>query len=59
VLTGLVESYAPGRSVCDPRRMKVRQWPVGVAPGAAGAEKGLGAETFPVSVEEEYVLLEA
>jgi nitrite reductase/ring-hydroxylating ferredoxin subunit len=83
VLTGLVESEAPGRysysrkgeilrcpwhawefdirtgrSVCDPRRMKVRQWPAHVEHGAALAET-LVAETFPVSVEEDYVVVEA
>jgi 3-phenylpropionate/trans-cinnamate dioxygenase ferredoxin subunit len=84
VLTGLVESDAPGRyrysrqgeilrcpwhawefdlrtgrSICDPRRMKVRQWPAGVEPGAALAEDALVAETFPVSVEADYVVVEA
>jgi 3-phenylpropionate/trans-cinnamate dioxygenase ferredoxin subunit len=83
VLTGLVESPAPGRyeysrrgeilrcpwhawefdirtgrSICDPRRMKVRQWPASTAPGAALAEGGYAAETFPVSVEDEYVVIE-
>jgi 3-phenylpropionate/trans-cinnamate dioxygenase ferredoxin subunit len=48
-----------GRSVCDPARMKVRQWPTGVAPGAALAAEGLVAETFPVSVEQDYVVVEA
>ncbi len=43
-----------GRSVCDPARMKVRQWPARVEPGAA-----LAAETFPVSVEDDYVVVEA
>jgi 3-phenylpropionate/trans-cinnamate dioxygenase ferredoxin subunit len=84
VLTGLVESPAPGRysysrkgeilrcpwhawefdlrtgrSICDPRRMKVRQWPAGVEPGAALAEQGLVAETFPVSIEDDYVVIHA
>jgi 3-phenylpropionate/trans-cinnamate dioxygenase ferredoxin subunit len=83
VLTGLVESNAPGRysyarkgeilrcpwhawefdirtgrSICDPRRMKVRQWPAGIASGAELAES-LTAETFPVSVEDDYVVVEA
>lgn len=84
VLTGLVESDAPGRyrysrkgeilrcpwhawefdirtgrSVCDPRRMKVRQWPATLEAGAALAAEGRDAETFPVSVEDEYVVIEA
>lgn len=48
-----------GRSVCDPRRMKVRQWPVGVASGATLLEEGLAAETFAVFVEDDYVVVEA
>lgn len=48
-----------GRSICDPRRMKVRQWPAGVAPGAELAAEGLAAETFPVSIEQDYVVVEA
>lgn len=48
-----------GRSVCDPRRMKVRQWPVGVEAGAALAQESHVAETFPVSIEDEYVVVEA
>jgi 3-phenylpropionate/trans-cinnamate dioxygenase ferredoxin subunit len=48
-----------GRSVCDPRRMKVRQWPAGVARGAALLEEGLAAETFAVSIEDDYVVVEA
>jgi 3-phenylpropionate/trans-cinnamate dioxygenase ferredoxin subunit len=43
-----------GRSVCDPRRMKVKQWPVSVEHGA-----DLVAETFPVTVEDDYVVIEA
>jgi 3-phenylpropionate/trans-cinnamate dioxygenase ferredoxin subunit len=84
VLTGLVESEAPGRysysrkgeilrcpwhawefdirtgrSVCDPRRMKVRQWPARVESGAELTQDGYVAETFAVTVEGEYVVVEA
>lgn len=48
-----------GRSVCDPRRMKVRQWPVEVAAGAALVEESYMAETFPVSVQDDYVVVDA
>lgn len=48
-----------GRSVCDPARMKLRQWPAGVAPGAELAADSLVAETFRVSVEQDYVVVEA
>lgn len=48
-----------GRSVCDPARMKLRQWPAGIAPGAELAAEGLVAETFPVSIEQDYVVVDA
>ncbi|MBY0338806.1 MAG: Rieske (2Fe-2S) protein [Acetobacteraceae bacterium] len=43
-----------GRSRFDPRRTKVRAFPASVACGA-----DLQAETFPVSVEDSYVVVEA
>ena len=43
-----------GRSQVDPRRIKTRAFPARVEPGAA-----LVAETFPVRVEEDYVVVEA
>jgi 3-phenylpropionate/trans-cinnamate dioxygenase ferredoxin subunit len=49
------QSYSPG----DPR---VRSYGVSVEPGSALAAAGPGpyvAETFPVSVEEDYVVLDA
>ncbi|WP_160120583.1 Rieske (2Fe-2S) protein [Rhodovarius lipocyclicus] len=42
-----------GRSRFDPRRMKVRAFPACVEKGEA-----LQAETFPVSVEADYVVVE-
>lgn len=42
-----------GRSRCDPRRTKLRTFPVEVERGAA-----LQAETFEVRVEEDYVVVE-
>lgn len=42
-----------GRSRFDPRRMKVRAFPACVEKGET-----LQAETFPVSVEQEYVVVE-
>jgi len=45
--------------VAIPARMKLRQWPAGVAPGAELAAEGLVAETFPVSVEQDDVVVEA
>ncbi|HYZ34568.1 MAG TPA: Rieske (2Fe-2S) protein [Crenalkalicoccus sp.] len=48
-----------GRSWFDPRRVGVRQYPAEVAPGAALVEGPYVAETFPVRVEERYVVVEA
>ncbi len=57
-----------GRSWFDPARVRVRQYEVSVAPGTAvaadeppapGLEPGpYLAETYPVSVEQQYVLVE-
>ena len=52
-----------GQSWFDPARTRVRAYPVDVADGAALAEAGLQpgpyvAETYPVSVERRYVLVE-
>jgi 3-phenylpropionate/trans-cinnamate dioxygenase ferredoxin subunit len=46
-----------GRSWCDPQRMRVRNYPVTVENGGK-LEGPYVAETFPVSVEEDYVIIE-
>jgi nitrite reductase/ring-hydroxylating ferredoxin subunit len=46
-----------GRSWCDPRRMRLRQHDVGVEHGAALVEGPYVAETFSVSVEDDYVVV--
>ena len=48
-----------GKSWFDPRRVKVRAFPAQVEPGAALVEGPYRAETFPVSVEHAYVVVEA
>ncbi len=48
-----------GKSWFDPRRTKVRPFPARVEPGAALVEGPYRAETFPVSVEDSYVVIEA
>ena len=48
-----------GKSWCDPTRIRARQFSVSVAPGAALVEGPYVAETFAVSVEDEYVVLDA
>ncbi|HML14943.1 MAG TPA: Rieske (2Fe-2S) protein [Xanthobacteraceae bacterium] len=48
-----------GRSWCDPQRLRARQYPVSVEPGAKLVEGPYQAETFPVTVENDYVVVEA
>jgi 3-phenylpropionate/trans-cinnamate dioxygenase ferredoxin subunit len=47
-----------GRSHCDPKRWRLMQHAVSRETGAAVAEQGYVAETFPVRVEEQYVVVE-
>jgi nitrite reductase/ring-hydroxylating ferredoxin subunit len=47
-----------GQSWCDPQRLRARRYPVSVEPGAKLVEGPYKAETFPVSVEGEYVVVE-
>jgi len=47
-----------GKSWCEPERVRARQFAVAVAPGAALVEGPYVAETFPVRVEDDYVVLE-
>jgi 3-phenylpropionate/trans-cinnamate dioxygenase ferredoxin subunit len=48
-----------GKSWCDPERVHVRHFPVAVEPGARLVEGPFLAETFPVSIENDYVVVEA
>ena len=48
-----------GKSWCDPARLRVRQYPVSVRPGADLVEGPYLAETFPVRLEDNYVVVEA
>jgi nitrite reductase/ring-hydroxylating ferredoxin subunit len=47
-----------GQSWCDPKSVKVRQFAVKVEPGAELVKGPYVAETFPVSVEEEYLVID-
>lgn len=48
-----------GESWFDPERVRVRRYPVTVQKGGQGLQKGpYMAETYPVSVEQEYVVVE-
>ena len=47
-----------GQSWCDPKNMKIRQYKVEVEPGATLVKGPYIAETFPVAVEENYVVVE-
>ena len=47
-----------GQSYCDPSRIKVRAYPVTVVRGDGLVEGPFVAETFPVTVEDSYVLVD-
>jgi nitrite reductase/ring-hydroxylating ferredoxin subunit len=48
-----------GRSWCDPERLRARNYAVSVEAGARVVEGPYVAETFPVTVENDYVVVEA
>jgi nitrite reductase/ring-hydroxylating ferredoxin subunit len=48
-----------GKSWCDPARLRIRQFPVSVRPGAQLVEGPYVAESFPVRLEDDYVVVEA
>jgi nitrite reductase/ring-hydroxylating ferredoxin subunit len=48
-----------GKSWFDPKRVQVRQFKAAVEPGASLVEGPFQAETFPVRVEDRYVVVEA
>jgi 3-phenylpropionate/trans-cinnamate dioxygenase ferredoxin subunit len=47
-----------GQSWCDPKSVRARQFQVTVEPGEKLVKGPYIAETFPVSVEEEYLVVE-
>ena len=49
---------ATGQSWCDPNDLKIRQFAVSVEPGAALVKGPYVAETFAVSIEENYIVVE-
>ena len=48
-----------GKSWCDPSRLRVRQYAVSVRPGTDLVEGPYVAESFPVRLENNYVVVEA
>jgi nitrite reductase/ring-hydroxylating ferredoxin subunit len=47
-----------GKSWCDPQRLRLVNYAVSVEPGARLVEGPYVAETFPVEVEDEYIVVE-
>jgi nitrite reductase/ring-hydroxylating ferredoxin subunit len=47
-----------GQSFCDPSKISVRNFPIEVVPGTAVVQGPYVAETLPVTVEEQYVIVE-
>jgi nitrite reductase/ring-hydroxylating ferredoxin subunit len=48
-----------GQSYFDPERVKVRTYPVAVEPGETLAKGPYVVESFPVRIEDAYVIIEA
>lgn len=48
-----------GQSWCDPEDMKVRSYKVQIEPGETLAKGPFIAETFPVSIDQNYLVIEA
>jgi nitrite reductase/ring-hydroxylating ferredoxin subunit len=46
-----------GRSHCDPKRLRLMQFPACVEPGAALASQPLAADTYPVEVDADYIVI--
>ena len=49
---------ATGQSYCDPKNLAIRQFPVAVEPGGELVKGPYVAETFQVTVEQQYVVVE-
>ena len=47
-----------GQSYCDPDKIKTKAYPVGTASGAKVVEGPYVAETVPVRVEEDYIVVD-
>ena len=47
-----------GRSWCEPHRARVRNFPVAIEPGRTLVERTYVAETFPIRVEDDYVVID-
>jgi nitrite reductase/ring-hydroxylating ferredoxin subunit len=47
-----------GQSYCDPAKVNLRSYPVEVAAGQSVVEGPYVAETVPVTIEQEYVVVE-
>ena len=47
-----------GQSYCDPEKIRTRSYPVEVSPGQTVVEGPYVAETIPVKVEEQYIVVD-
>jgi len=47
-----------GEAWCDPKTITARNYPVAVEPGAKLAKGPYVAETFPVAIDKDYVVIE-
>ena len=47
-----------GKSWCEPHRARVRNFPVAIEPGRTLVEGPYVAETFPIRIEDDYVVID-
>jgi nitrite reductase/ring-hydroxylating ferredoxin subunit len=47
-----------GQAWCDPETLKVRNYPVAIEKGAQLSKEPFVAETFPVSIDQDYIVIE-
>ncbi len=47
-----------GQAWCDPETLKVRNYPVVIENGAQLSKEPFVAETFPVSIDQDYIVIE-
>ena len=58
IMGPLGRSPSATKSWCEPDRTRVRSYEAKIEPGSTLVEGPLQAESFPVSVEKQYVVVE-
>jgi nitrite reductase/ring-hydroxylating ferredoxin subunit len=58
LITGLAVGIRTGQSWCEPAKVRARAYPTEIAAGAEVVKGPFVADTIPVIVEEQYVVVE-